>query len=181
MEFSRLIEARWSPREYTSDAIERDLLREVFGAVRWAQSSYNEQPWRFLAARQDDQPLRGRLEGYLVEGNAFAKEAAVLGIAFAKRTFARNGKPNRVAVHDLGAATQMLALRAWDLGLNTRFMAGFDVGRAQEEAPEDFAPVAMFVIGRAPAGVLAAGPGDRGRRPVEEYVFGGAWGKAFRF
>ncbi len=137
MEFSELIEKRWSPREYSGGDVDGKKLRRVFEAVRWAQSSFNEQPWRFVVARKSDGDFRSQLEGYLVEGNAFAREATVLGLALAKKTFTKNGKPNRVAVHDLGAATQILALRAFELGLNTRFMAGFDVDAAREVAPDD--------------------------------------------
>lgn len=176
---SELIRSRWSPREFIPQKVDPNLLRELFEAARWAQSSFNEQPWRYLIAARDDRPLRQRLESLLIEGNAFAKDAWLLGVSYAKLTFARNQKPNRVAVHDVGAANQILALKAFDLGLNTRFMAGFDVAKAQELAPPDFAPVAMFAIGYATEKALRTGPGERGRKPLEEYVFTGSWGKPF--
>lgn len=181
MEFSELLEKRWSPREFTSRKVNDGDLKAIFEAARWAQSSFNEQPWRFSIATKEDQPQRGQLEGYLVEGNAFAKDGWVLGVAFAKKTFTRNQKPNRVAVHDLGAAAQMVALRAFDLGLNTRFMAGFDVERARELCSAGFDPVAMFVIGYVKDEVLREGPGDRGRKAVEDYVFRGEWGTPYGF
>ncbi len=177
--FSELIRSRWSPREFSQEKVDPKLLRELFEAVRWAQSSFNEQPWRYVIAMRDDRPLRDRLESFLVEGNAFAREAWVLGVSFAKLTFTRNQKPNRVAAHDLGAANQILALKAFDLGLNTRFMAGFEAARAQELAPPDFAPAAMFAIGYAAEKALRAGPGERGRKPLEEYVFKENWGKGY--
>ena len=177
MQLVDLLLRRWSPREYTSEPVEPRLLTEVFEAARWAQSSFNEQPWRYVFATRDDGGARARLESYLVDGNAFAKEAWVLGVSFAKRTFTRNAKPNRVAVHDLGAANQAMAFRAFELGLNTRFMAGFDVEKASELCPDDFEPVAMFVIGHATEKALAAGPGDRGRAKVAAYVMRGEWGK----
>lgn len=181
MDFSELYRTRWSPREYTAKEVEGERLEQVFEAARWAQSSFNEQPWRFLIATKNDGATRARLEGYLVEGNAYAKEAWVLGVAFAKKTFTKNDKPNRVAVHDLGAATQIIALKAFEIGLNSRFMAGFDVEKARELSPDDFEPVAMFVIGYAADRVLERGPGDRGRKPVDEYVWGGEWGSPYSF
>ena len=43
---------RWSPRAFMEDAIsERDLLT-ILEAARWAPSSFNAQPWRFLYARR---------------------------------------------------------------------------------------------------------------------------------
>jgi len=43
---------RWSPRAFTDAPIsERELLM-LLEAVRWAPSSFNSQPWRFLYARR---------------------------------------------------------------------------------------------------------------------------------
>ena len=179
MNLADAIQTRWSPREFTPRALDKRLLEEIFLAVRMAQSSFNEQPWRYLIAMKTDQPLRDQLEGLLVEGNAFAREAAVLGISFARLTFTRNQKPNRVAWHDLGAANQILALKAFDLGLNTRFMAGFDADKAKAFAPPEFTPVAMFVIGHAAEKALQAGPENRHRKALADFVFGSSWGRSF--
>ena len=86
MDFAALVQERWSPREYTRREVERELLEQVFEAVHWAQSSFNEQPWRYVIATRDH-PHREQLESYLTEGNAFAKEAWVLGVSFTKKTF----------------------------------------------------------------------------------------------
>ena len=179
MDFDRVNEERWSPRDFTSEEIDASILSELFEAIHWAQSSFNEQPWRYLVATKDDGSARERLENCLLDGNAFAKEAWILGISFAKSTFTRNGNPNRVAQHDLGAANQVLALKAWELGLNTRFMAGFHVEKAAAAASSDFEPVAMFVIGKATPEALSQGAGERGRRPFAEYVFRSEWDQPF--
>ena len=52
-----LIRHRWSPRAFdaiAAGAAADDLLR-LFEAARWAPSSSNEQPWRFIVvmARRD--------------------------------------------------------------------------------------------------------------------------------
>ena len=44
---------RWSPRAFSPEPINDETLRSVFGAARWAASSSNEQPWRFLLARSE--------------------------------------------------------------------------------------------------------------------------------
>src|SRR5258706_3592829 len=44
---------RWSPRTFDQSAItERDLMT-LFEAARWAPSSYNAQPWRFVFALRE--------------------------------------------------------------------------------------------------------------------------------
>ena len=43
-----IFHARWSPRSFSDRAVSSADLHKVFEAARWAASSYNEQPWRFL-------------------------------------------------------------------------------------------------------------------------------------
>jgi len=176
METGDLIAQRWSPRDFEPEPLDPAQVQEIFRAASRAQSSFNEQPWRYLIATKEDGANRDRLESYLVEENAFAKAAWILGISFAKKTFTPNGETNRTALHDLGAANQILALRAYDLGWSTRFMAGFDVGSASESAPDDFEPVAMFVIGRATEKEQLRGPSRSSRKPTSDFLFHGAWG-----
>ena len=45
---------RWSPRLFASAAITEPELAVLFEAARWAPSSGNLQPWRFLYALRDD-------------------------------------------------------------------------------------------------------------------------------
>ena len=44
---------RWSPRAMSGEPIEKEELLTLFEAARWAPSSGNSQPWRFLYARRD--------------------------------------------------------------------------------------------------------------------------------
>lgn len=43
-----VMRARWSPRAFSDRGVPAADLRKIFEAARWAPSSYNEQPWRFL-------------------------------------------------------------------------------------------------------------------------------------
>jgi nitroreductase len=55
----------------------------LFEAARWAPSSYNNQPWRFIYAKRDTQYWK-----LLVEGNkAWAQNASVLIVVIARRNF----------------------------------------------------------------------------------------------
>ena len=49
-----LIKKRWSPRAFSSKSVSEQDLLSLFEAARWAPSSYNEQPWRFIVASQSD-------------------------------------------------------------------------------------------------------------------------------
>ena len=49
---------RWSPRAFSHRAVAGEDLKKIFEAARWAASSYNEQPWRFLVAIGATKPTR---------------------------------------------------------------------------------------------------------------------------
>ncbi|HOW72788.1 MAG TPA: nitroreductase family protein [Phycisphaerae bacterium] len=101
-----ILAQRWSPCGFAETPVLPEHLKSLFRAARWAASSYNEQPWRHIVATRDDPEVFDQLLSYPVEANqAWARFAPVLAVGIAKRTFARNGAPNRVALHDLGAAT----------------------------------------------------------------------------
>jgi hypothetical protein len=54
-----LLRRRWSPRAYDQWPIEIEKLRSLFEAARWAPSSNNEQPWRFLGGSPAAMPAWG--------------------------------------------------------------------------------------------------------------------------
>ena len=43
---------RWSPRSMTGEELDNDTLMSLFEAARWAPSSFNNQPWRFIYAKK---------------------------------------------------------------------------------------------------------------------------------
>lgn len=45
---------RWSPRSMTGEEISDDDLMGLFEAARWAPSSYNNQPWRFIYSKRKE-------------------------------------------------------------------------------------------------------------------------------
>jgi nitroreductase len=49
-----LLAHRWSPRAFSDRPVESGKLLSLFEAARWAPSSANEQPWRFVIATKDD-------------------------------------------------------------------------------------------------------------------------------
>jgi nitroreductase len=181
-----LFKERWSPRAFSPRAIEPDKIRSIFEAARWAASSFNEQPWRYIVGLAGD-PTHEKLVSCLGPANAlWAPKAPLLAMSVAWLTFTQNGSPNRVAVHDVGAASAQLTLQAMSLGIHTHQMAGFDVAKARQvfEIPEGHDPVAMIALGYLgdPATLNEAQQkmelAPRTRKPLEQFVFGSTWGEA---
>ena len=171
---------RWSPRAMSGESLSRAELTSLFEAARWAPSSFNEQPWRFVYAERDGEHWP-RFFGLLSEGNRrWARAAAVLIVVLSRTAFERNGNPARTHSYDTGAAWQNLALQGSRTGLVVHGMAGFDYDRAREllEVPEEFAVEAMIAVGwPAPAEVLPEPLREKeipsGRKPVAEFAFPG--------
>lgn len=182
-----LFRVRWSPRAFSDREVSNQDLRTIFEAARWAASSFNEQPWRFLVARKSDGAAYDKMLHLLVPANrSWAKTAPVLFIIAAKRTFSHSGAPNRYNVHDAGQALAHIFLQATALGLHAHGMAGFDYDRARKELsiPEDYdvaAAVALGYLG-SPDQLEDSEQrqrelAKRTRKPLNEIVFGAEFGK----
>lgn len=181
-----LIARRWSPRAFEERPVEPEKLKSLFEAARWAPSSNNEQPWRFLAATKEQRTDYDRLLGCLSERNAkWAFRAPLLILSVASLFFEDDGKPNRHALHDTGMAVENLVLQATAMGLLAHQMAGYDVERARKECqiPSGFEPVAMIAVGYPgdpailPDSLRERELKPRERQPIEDFVFSASWGR----
>ena len=82
-----LLARRWSPYSFAERDVPLADLQAILEAARWAPSSYNEQPWRYLLARRSDPAAFEKLLSCLIDGNqAWAKSAPVLLIGLAMVT-----------------------------------------------------------------------------------------------
>ena len=175
-----LILNRWSPRSMTGEELTYEMLMSLFEAARWAPSSYNSQPWRFIYAKRNTEHWE-RFFNLLVEGNkVWAKNAAALVVVIARKNFEFNEKPARTYQFDAGAAWENLALEATSRGLAVHGMQGFDYEKARKdlEIPDNFDVMAMIAIGkRGPRNQLPPQLQERefpnDRKPLKEIVMEG--------
>lgn len=185
-----LIRKRWSPRAFADKPVPGEVLKSLFEAARWAPSSNNEQPWSYLVATKDDPEHFQQLLSVLVEFNAnWAKHAPVLALSVAKLAFAKGDSPNRVAFHDVGAASSQLSLEAVARGILVHQMAGYDVEKARTvfNIPAGWDPVAAMAIGypgdpaSLPSPYKERETAPRARKPITEFVMSGQWGHTAPF
>jgi nitroreductase len=176
---------RWSPRSFTDRDVSTELLGKAFEAARWAASSYNEQPWRFLVGMRGSTTWDWIYQSLGEFNQKWARTAPVLIINAASTKFQHNGNPNRVAFYDLGAAAACLCLQAAALGLTTHQMAGLDTEAARRAfgIPEDYMIGAAIALGYQgePADLgddqlIEREVAPRNRKPLSEFVFS-EWGK----
>jgi nitroreductase len=180
-----LLQERWSPRAFADRMVEPAKLRSILEAARWAPSGGNAQPWYFIVASKKNEEEYAKLASCLNPGNGeWATQAPVLILSVAQMVTG-SGRRNGHAFHDVGLATQNLTIQATALDLYVHPMAGFsaDIARMLYGIPENYEPVTMLAIGylgdpeTLPEQRRQQELAPRVRRPLNEFVFGGSWGR----
>jgi nitroreductase len=179
-----LFHSRWSPRSFEEREVSQADLEKVFEAARWAASSFNEQPWRFLVGKRNSETHKKIFDSLMPFNQLWTASAPVLILGVAKTKFSHNDSPNRVALYDLGAAASYLTLQAAALGLATHQMAGFDPDAARKAfgIGDDYIFGAVIALGYQgePAALtneqmLAQEVAPRARKPLKEFMLS-SWG-----
>ena len=181
-----LLAERWSPVAFSSDTIAPDILEAMMEAARWAPSCFGAQPWRFILCDKKRNPAAWeKALACLVEGNrAWAHKAGALFIVCGDTVFSFNGKPNRHAAYDSGAAAMSLVLEAEYQGLRAHQMVGFDAARARTDfaVPENCDILSFIAVGHhaaadtLPDDLRKREESPRERRPLGQNFFDGGWG-----
>ena len=140
---------RYSPRAMSGESVSQEELMTIFEAARWAPSSRNEQPWRFLYATQGT-PDFNLFLSFLVESNqVWAHKAGALVIGLSKKTIA-DGTPNTKHSLDTGSAWENLALQGASMKLVVHGMGGYteDMIRTTLQIPDEYQVELMIAIGK---------------------------------
>ncbi len=173
---------RWSPRSFSDREVSLADLKRVFEAARWAPSSGNSQPWRYIVGikgTETHRKIASTLAGY---NKDWAPKAPVLILSTTNAVTSR-GAANAYAMHDLGAASVSITLEAVALGLATHQMGGFDHDAARMEfgIPESYALGSVMALGYedepealANEELISREIAPRQRKPLSEVVFS-AW------
>lgn len=172
---------RWSPRAMSGQAITQQELMTLLEAARWAPSSYNEQPWRFIYAHRSSACWQKFFDLLVPFNQEWCRNGSVLMVICSKIS-SDHGGINTTHSFDAGAAWQNLALQGHLKGLVVHGMGGFDREKARKvlNIPDDYTIEAMCVIGR---------PGDAknlpeymqenekpsGRKSLKEIAFQGSF------
>ena len=177
---------RWSPRAFTGEAIGHADLMTMFEAARWAASSYNSQPWRFLWARRDTPHWQTFFDLLNPFNQGWAKQASALVVLVSNSLMTPPGSDREVPSHshslDTGAASANFALQATRMGWHVHGMVGFDIERAFAAlgVPQGHRVEAAYAVGRRgdkamlPESLQAReAPNDR--RPLAEIALEGGF------
>lgn len=176
-EIAPLFLNRWSGRAMTGESLKPDEYLPVFEAARWAPSSRNEQPWRFVYVTRDDPEWDEALDILNDKNRTWAKDASLFVLVTSRRWFEDYDAESYTHTFDAGAAWQNLALEATRRGLVAHAMNGFDKEAALTffDVQSVYRVETTIAIGpRASPETLPEDLQDREhpnqRRPLEEIV-----------
>ena len=151
------IKTRRSIRQFTNQAVSKEILEELVETASFAPSWKNTQTTRYIAIT--DQTIKSRIaEQCCSEHNQGIINSAPVLVATAivdKRSgFERDGsystsRKDNWQAFDNGIATQTFCLAANDKGLGTVIMGLYDINKAEEilEIPQGQILMALIAVG----------------------------------
>jgi nitroreductase len=149
IEFAAIMQHRKSIRAFNTQIPETNKILSLFEAARWAPSSANNQPWRYIYATSNEIEKFEKILDCLADSNkVWASKAPILIISLTK-ILTNTGKSYRHNFYDTGAANMALALQAVNLGMQAHVMGGFDIEkvRINFNINEEFEPVVIIAAG----------------------------------
>jgi nitroreductase len=178
-----VIAERWSPRAFdpVRTLSEADLA-PLFEAARWAPSSANSQPWRFVYAFRGEAAFEALVDCAVESNQHWIRRASVLAYASA-RLVSKSGRALWHNRHDTGIALGYLLLQATANGLAVHPFGGFESDKviAAAGVPEGFEPCTGIAIGFSGDPALlserdqAREVAVRERMPAADFAFHAHW------
>ncbi len=178
---NEIIASRRSTVLFSGKKIKEEIINSLFEAARWAPSSMNIQPWRFVYVLKDDPDFEAWIN-CLNEGNReWAKNAPLLVLTVAQRISDYNMIENPYAMHDTAMAYSNLVFQALSLGLSVHPMGGYDKMKISDQVhlPAGYDPLIVAAVGYKstsldfPDRLLEKENSVRDRKPVSEISFRG--------
>lgn len=164
MEFSELIEKRYSVRAYKPDPVEDDKLQKVIDAARLAPTAANRQAIHFIVVQTEGREAE---LGRIYKADWFVEPPLVIcACGVPSENWVRRDGKNYNDV-DVAIAMDHLILAAADAGLGTCWIGAFDPQAAREvlDLPEGVEPIAF-----TPLGYPADEPRPKKRKSLSELV-----------
>ncbi len=174
MNSTQLIETRRSIRKYENKEVSKENVQKLLKAVRWSPSWANTQCWEIISV--SDNKIREALKAIISPKNPATEAVVSAPILFAlcgKLEVAGYYKGKATTIfgdwfmHDLGIATQSLALAAHDMGLGTLIIGSFDHDKAKDilSVPKSYELATLIC-----AGYPAQSPKPPKRKEVDEFI-----------
>lgn len=168
MEALKAIKTRRSIRKYKKVSVPDDLVERILDAARWAPSSKNAQPWKFIVLK--DAEVRRRLSELLPYGKFLADAPSGIAVIVDPNVSSR-------PVEDGAAATENILLAAHALGLGACWIGSY--GIANEGKAKDVlgVPSEQRLLSVIALGYADEAPYPRSRKSLAEITFVNKYGE----
>jgi len=177
----KLITDRWSPVAFDAREVEYEKIHLLFEAAKWAPSSRNAQPWRFIFATKEMSDYKVFLDLMTKTNQVWASTAPLLVMPLAQIISTYKNRPNRLAFYEVGMAVGNLLVQATAMDLMVHQMSGYDVERSKETLviPTRYEPMSILAIGykgkpaSLPSDVAAWEKRERTRMEISRFLVQG--------
>lgn len=182
-EIFALLKQRYSPRTFKNKRIPAQQQKQLFEAARWAASSGNSQPWKFLYTEKSTDAFDQIYYCLDKAIQKWAHNAQILILTACKSE--QQGNPDLVKeAYDLGLSLGSMTIQAQYMGIALHHIFDFDEEKIEGvfSTPEDYHLVSVVAVGYY-GGELEALPEDlqqkevapRTRYPQSQFVFRDNW------
>jgi nitroreductase len=164
MEFSELINKRYSVRAYKSDPIEEEKISCVLNAARLAPTASNRQPIKIIVVHtsgKEEDLLSIYPRKWFVQAPIIICVCGIPANAWIRRD------SRKYLDVDVAIVMDYMILAATEIGLGTCFIAAFEEQNARKvlSLPDEVEPI-LFT----PLGYPDNQPGLKERKPLEELI-----------
>jgi len=137
--------SRRSTRQYTDQPVAREQLVEIIKAGTWAPSGLNNQPWRFVIAR--DASVKQKLAKLTKYDSIIERAPACIAVFIDKEAMYHEVKDHQA----IGACLQNMLLAAHALGLGAvwlgEILKNADAVRKLLDIPDTLVLMAVVAVG----------------------------------
>lgn len=172
MEFQKLIEERYSVRDFKPEHLPQEIIDQILAAGHIAPTGCNNQPQRILVLNRDEE-MEKLSECTRCRFNA---PTAMLICYNRDESWVRPYDSELAAPVDAAIVTTHLMLKAQELGVGTCWVMHFDPAAMREKfnIPENIIPEALLVMGY-PSESATPSPRHSSFRPLDEVVVYGSF------
>jgi nitroreductase len=180
--YKELFYKRRSRRALSDKKVERDKLKRMLDAARWAPSCFNNQPWHFVVI--DEKESLEKAHEALWGGNYWVKRAPVLIAPVTEKESGCHLKDGRYSyLFDLGLAVENLILAGVSEGLIVHPFIGFGPDKIKTALQIPVSLEVPFLIAIGYQGTLdglsdkhkEVELAERERKTFDEVVFWNGW------
>ncbi len=162
MKVLKIIQGRYSVREFKNEEVSGRIIKNSLEAARWAPSGLNNQPWRFMVLKKKKKDTLAEYTKY----SRVIKKANILILVFLDKNSSYNYQKDLMAI---GAAVQNILLYLYSEGAGGCWL-GEIVNKAKEiekklKVPPQLEFVAALAIGIPKKKIRA-----KGRKPLKNLI-----------